>query len=194
MNKLSNLHNRQHGQRGVVLVVAMVMLLLITILGISSIKSLTLEQRMTSNSIDRNAVFQVTEWALSVAEQAAETQAKLCNSGFVNQGAPVATGDTTCSQTACQNGYCGYPQPNCPVRWEDSAFNGWADLKDPEDPTKNLTTPLGVTPKFFIEYLYTIKPTCIGKSSDGPFSYRVTVQTVPGDGRATVTLQSIYSD
>jgi len=199
-------------QSGVVLVVAMVMLLLITILGISNIKSLALEQRMTSNSIDRNTVFQVTEWALSVAEQAAENQAKLCNSGFVNQGATETvtqqqnngkgnsgggnsggTG-TTCTPTSCQNGYCGYPEPNCPLRWEDSSFNGWALLKDPEDPSKNLSTPLGVTPRFFIEYLRKDKPTCIGKSTDGPFSYRVTVQTAPGDGRATVTLQSIYSD
>lgn len=184
----------QRRQSGVVLVVGMVMLLLITIMGMTSIKSLTLEQRMTSNSVDRNIVFQVTEWALSVAEQAAETQAKLCNSGFVNQGVPVGSSTPTgsCVQTACQNGYCGYPQPNCPHRWEDSTFNGWAYVKDPEEPTQNLVTPLGVTPQFIIEFLNNKAPNCIGTSSG--FSYRITVKTEPGDGRAAVTLQSIYSD
>lgn len=148
---------------------------------------------MTSNSVDRNIVFQVTEWALSVAEQAAETQAKLCNSGFVNQGVPVGSTPTgSCVQTACQNGYCGYPQPNCPHRWEDSSFNGWAYVKDPEEPTHNLVTPLGVTPQFIIEFLNNKAPNCVGTSSG--FSYRITVRTQPGDGRAAVTLQSIYSD
>jgi type IV pilus assembly protein PilX len=186
-------------QTGVVLVVALVMLLLITIVGMSSIRSLTLEERMTANSIDRNAVFQATEWGLSLAEQVAENQAKQCNGGFHNRGVaetpvnPAATG-VACVQTPCQNGLCSNPQPNCPPRWEDSNFNGWATVKDPSDATKNLVTPSGVSPRFFIEYLNTTKPVCIGKPSDGPFSYRVTVQTHAGEGRSSVTLQSIYSD
>jgi len=198
-------------QKGVVLVVALVMLLLITIVGISAVKTLTLEERMTSNSIDRNTVFQTTEWGLSLAEEVAENQAKSCNGGFVNQGAPVVTtsengngnnggksggsGATgTCVQTTCQNGLCGYPQPNCPLRWEDSSFTGWATLKNPEEPSENLATPVGVAPQYFIEYLHSTNPTCVGKPNDGPFSYRVTVRTAPGEGRASVTLQSIYSD
>ena len=199
-------------QSGVVMVVALVMLLLITIVGVSAVKTLTLEERMTSNSIDRNTVFQTSEWGLSLAEQVAENQAKSCNSGFVNQGAPVVaapeddtkgnkggnsgTGGTTgtCTPTACQNGLCGYPQPNCLPRWEDSSFTGWATLKNPDEPSENLVTPAGAAPQYFIEYLHDKVPTCAGKPNDGPFSYRVTVRTVPGEGRARVTLQSIYSD
>jgi type IV pilus assembly protein PilX len=195
-SKLPQFSHNQY-QSGVVLVVALVMLLLITIVGISGVKTLTLEERMTSNSIDRNAVFQTTEWALSLAEQVAERQAQYptCNAGFHDRGgaAGVPTG-STCAQTPCQNGFCSYPRPNCPLRWEDSSFTGWAPVKDPEDPTKDLVTSLGVTPRFFIEYLYEVGPTCVGKPADGPFSYRITVQTNVGDGRASVTLQSIYRD
>lgn len=201
-------------QTGVVLVIALVMLLLITIVGISAVKTLTLEERMSSNSIDRNSVFQSSEWALSVAEQVAETQAKLCNGGFVNQGVPTtpvvdqgtsngngkgngstpAPTPTTCTPTACQNGLCGYPQPNCAPRWEDSSFTGWAPVKDPNNPSSNLVTPIGTTPQYFIEYLYKDAPTCAGKPNDGPFRYRITVRTQAGEGRANVMLQSIYGE
>ena len=191
------------------------MLLLITIVGVSAVKTLTLEERMTSNSIDRNTVFQTTEWGLSLAEQVAEAQAKQCNAGFANGGGAQtvptddgngngngngnSTGNTppptgTCTPTTCQNGLCGYPQPNCTPRWEDSSFTGWAPVKDPEDTSKNLVTPAGVTPQFIIEYLNpTFDPQqCVGKPTPGVFLYRVTVRTAAGEGRASVTLQSVY--
>ena len=203
-------------QSGVVLVVALVMLLLITIVGVSAVKTLTLEERMTSNSIDRNTVFQTTEWGLSLAEQVAESQAKQCNSGFVNGGGvPTdtttsesngngngngngnsggSTSTSTCTPTTCQNGLCGYPQPNCTPRWEDSSFTGWASVKDPDDASKNLVTPAGVTPQFIIEYLNpTFNPQqCVGKPTPGVFLYRITVRTAAGEGRGSVTLQSVY--
>ena len=90
-------------QTGVVLVVALVMLLLITIVGVSAVKTLTLEERMTSNSIDRNTVFQTTEWGLSLAEQVAEAQAKQCNAGFANGGG-VQTVTTTDESNGNGNG------------------------------------------------------------------------------------------
>lgn len=206
---MHNVHSRQPvRQTGVVMVVALVMLLLITIVGISTVKTLTLEERMTANSIDRNAVFQISEWGLSVAEQIAEEQATLCNSGFVNRGAPVSVttepgqngkagsngATNTCTPTVCQNGLCGYPQPNCPPRWEDSNFTGWAPVKDPNTPNSGLATPVGTAPQFFIEYLYKEMPTCAGKPNDGPFRYRITVRTQAGEGRASVTLQSVYGE
>lgn len=185
---------RRTGQTGVVLVVALVMLLLITMMGITAVKTLTLEERMTANSIDRNAVFQVSEWGLSLAEELAENQAKLCNGGFDNQGAPANTTlPSTCTPTACQNGLCGYPQPNCPLRWEDSSFTGWATLKNPDKPSENLSTPVGVAPQYIIEYLYNTTPNCLSKPP-GPFRYRITVRTQAGEGRASVMLQSIYGD
>lgn len=184
---------RPAGQKGVVLVVALVMLLLITMMGITSVKTLTLEERMTINSIDRNAVFQVSEWGLSLAEELAETQAKLCNSGFDNQGAPATTTlPSTCTPTTCQNGLCGYPQPNCPMRWEDSSFTGWATLKNPDKPSENIGTPMGVTPQYIIEYLDDKLPDCLSSPSE-PLRYRITVRTQAGEGRARVTLQSISS-
>lgn len=212
MRTTHRLHSaRPAGQTGVVMVIALVMLLLITMVGISAIKTLTLEERMTSNSIDRNAVFQSSEWALRIAEETAEAQAKQCNADFDNKGVPttpVADADTgndkgngngngntpaptpnACTPTVCQNGLCGYPQPDCTARWEDSSFTGWALVKDPNDPDSNLVTPVG-TPQYFIEYLNKTDP-CSGGS---PPRYRITVRTQAGEGRASVTLQSIYGE
>lgn len=104
------------------MVVALVMLLLITIVGISTVKPSFWKSVLDRQQHQRNAVFQISEWGLSVAEQIAEEQATLCNSGFVNRGAPVSVtpepgqngkaggngATNTCTPTVCQNGLCGY--------------------------------------------------------------------------------------
>lgn len=177
------------------MIIALIVLILITVLGMSGIRSITLEQKMTSNSIDRNMIFQVSEWALGIAETVAEEQAKLCNSGFVNQGAPedFNVDNGLCKQSVCQNGLCSFPNPNCINRWSDSSFNGWSSIKDPKN-SFNPFSHSGLNPQFMIEYLHPVRPSCHGLPTDGPFMYRITVQTAAGENRATVILQSLYGE
>lgn len=55
-------------QRGAVLVVSLLILLILTIIGVSSMQSSTLEEKMASNSRDRNVGFQSAEAAIRNAE------------------------------------------------------------------------------------------------------------------------------
>lgn len=57
-----------HHQRGAVLIVSLMMLLIMTIIGVSSMQSSTMEEKMASNSRDRNVGFQSAEVALREAE------------------------------------------------------------------------------------------------------------------------------
>ncbi|MDH4458570.1 MAG: PilX N-terminal domain-containing pilus assembly protein [Nevskia sp.] len=55
-------------QRGVVLLVGLIILVVLSLLAIASIRSTTLEERMTGNSQDQQIAFQVAEAALREAE------------------------------------------------------------------------------------------------------------------------------
>jgi type IV pilus assembly protein PilX len=64
---IHSLPGRNH-QRGVALVMAMVFLLLLTILGVTSMSTSSLEEKMSTNTRDRNLAFQSAETALVAAE------------------------------------------------------------------------------------------------------------------------------
>lgn len=55
-------------QQGAVLVVSLLILLILTIIGVNSMQSSTLEEKMASNSRDRNVGFQSAEAAMRDAE------------------------------------------------------------------------------------------------------------------------------
>lgn len=55
-------------QRGVILVVGLIVLLVLTLLAVGSMRSTTLEERMTNNTQDAQIAFQVAEAALREAE------------------------------------------------------------------------------------------------------------------------------
>lgn len=57
-----------HRQQGMVLLVGLIILVVLSLLAISSIRSTTLEERMTGNSQDQQIAFQVAEAALREAE------------------------------------------------------------------------------------------------------------------------------
>ncbi|WP_293373920.1 PilX N-terminal domain-containing pilus assembly protein [Nevskia sp.] len=60
--------NAPRAQQGVVLLIGLIILLLLSLLAIGSIRSTTLEERMTGNSQDQQIAFQVAEAALREAE------------------------------------------------------------------------------------------------------------------------------
>lgn len=57
-------------QRGVALIVALVLLLVVTVIGLASMRSTSLQERMSANMVDRSLAFQRAESALRAAEAA----------------------------------------------------------------------------------------------------------------------------
>ncbi|MCL7751031.1 pilus assembly protein [Guyparkeria hydrothermalis] len=54
-------------QRGVALVIALVLLIAVTLVGLAGIRGTTLQEKMSSNSFDRETAFQAAEAAMQVA-------------------------------------------------------------------------------------------------------------------------------
>jgi type IV pilus assembly protein PilX len=96
-----------HAERGATLVVVLVLLLLMTLLGLASLRGTLLEERMTSNLLDRSIGFQNAEAALREAEA-------------------LVTATTTIPGTGCNaQGICATPLATATERWVDTAFAGW---------------------------------------------------------------------
>lgn len=182
-------HPASRPQQGIVMVVALIMLVLITLLGLTSIRTLTIEEKMASNSYDRNIAFQSAETVLREAEAVAATQALPVNGP--NNGFPgVAMVCNAPNNGSCVNGLCSVPDPNCTSRWDDSTFTGWKTA------TPALASGLaGNAPQYIVEFLgdtFPCDPTNASSTANCK-RYRVTVRSQPGEGRASVTLQSIYA-
>lgn len=176
-------------QKGIVMVVALVMLVLITLLGLTSVRTLTIEEKMASNSYDRNIAFQSAETVLREAENIAGTQALPANGP--NGGFPgTAMVCNAPNNGSCTNGLCSTPDPTCTPRWEDATFTGW------QTATPAISATLaGNAPQYIIEYLGNTFP-CDPSNASSTANckrYRVTVRSEPGEGRASVTLQSIFA-
>lgn len=71
-----------HAQRGAVLIVSLLILLILTVIGVSSMQSSTLEEKMASNSRDRNIGFQSAETTMREAETYIE--GLVTTGGFTN--------------------------------------------------------------------------------------------------------------
>ncbi len=74
--------NYPASQRGAVLIVSLLILLILTVIGVSSMQSSTLEEKMASNSRDRNIGFQSAETAMREAETYIESL--VTTGGFTN--------------------------------------------------------------------------------------------------------------
>lgn len=80
--RIPSSHRPIRAQRGAVLVVSLLILLVLTIIGVSGMQSSTLEEKMASNSRDRNVAFQSSEAALRDAEEYIEDLVTV--GGFTN--------------------------------------------------------------------------------------------------------------
>lgn len=112
-------------QRGAALAVALILLVVMTLLGLSSVRGIAQQGKMASHAVDRSLYYQFAEAALREGEAQAQNQALVANNGFpTNQ----YVSDGTCTAAAlnqCNNGLCATPDPDCPPRWENPAFQGW---------------------------------------------------------------------
>lgn len=159
-------------QRGATLVVVLILLLLMTLLGLASLRSTVLEERMTSNLLDRSLSFQVAEAGLREAEA-------------------TLTPMPVFPAAGCVNGLCARPLPTARERWApDSGFNAWrtASVSDPNTAApRYIVEEMGEGPNWRdCDRLSPIHPLCLTPR------YRVTVLSQQA-GRASVTLQTIFA-
>lgn len=159
-------------QQGATLVVVLILLLVMTLLGLASLRSTVLEERMTSNLLDRSLGFQVAEAGLREAEATLDP-----NPTFPTAGCNA-------------NGLCARPDPAAMERWLDPSFNAWrtgsvfdANTAAPQ----YIVEEMGEGPNWRdCDRLSPIHPLCLTPR------YRVTVRSQQ-DGRASVMLQTIFA-
>lgn len=175
----------RYPQRGVALVAGLILLVVVTLLGLSNLQTVSLQEKMTAATFDRQLAFQAAEAALREAEAYVEankptpsytdTTVDLCPSG----GSAINN---------CTNGVCPPPDKDCPARWLPAAgFTQW------QNATVSLPALAG-TPQYFIEYLGNTFPCADGGGTDPKNckNYRITARSNAGAGRAQVMLQSVY--
>lgn len=160
-------------QQGATLVVVLILLLVMTLLGLASLRSTILEERMTSNLLDRSLGFQVAEAGLREAEAA------------------LTPNPTTFPNAGCNaNGLCSRPDPADLERWLDPAFTAWrvGTESDPNtDPPEFIVEEMGQGPNWRdCDANKPVDPLCLTPR------YRVTVRSQQ-DGRASVLLQTVFA-
>lgn len=165
-----------HRQRGVALIVALILLVVMTLLGLGAMRSVTLEEKMASNTFDRSLSFQAAEATLREAEALLEV-------------VPPASPPTPAAGTCNANGFCGVPSVGAQPRWTDSSFAGW------QNATTVTSGSISITPQYFIEYLGNTFPCSeVNPTTNSTCKrYRVTVRSNTGTDRAAVMLQTIYA-
>ena len=206
-------HRRQ--QSGIALVVVLIMVLLVTGLGITAVRTLILQERMASNSFDRNLALQSAERTLRIAEAIALAQKRTPvapNSGFPPDPAGILNGNyvgacasasgtdpSPCSTGA--TGMCSQPTPSCAPRWTDPAFDGsWATVTstmaaNPANPAIDADSKLanGLRQQYLIEFLGNNSPCSSNPGAlQNCFLYRITVRTNQASDRSVVQLQSNF--
>ncbi|EPJ54665.1 MAG: hypothetical protein OFPI_06280 [Osedax symbiont Rs2] len=68
-----NRHKVSHKQTGAALIIGLIFLLLMSIVGLTSLQRVTIQERVTGNSMDNQRAFQAAEIALSNAELLVQT-------------------------------------------------------------------------------------------------------------------------
>lgn len=188
-------------QSGIALVVVLILVLLVTLAGVAAVRTLVVEERMASNSLDRNLAMQSAERVLREAEDIALAQSKAIplNKDFPSSVATACAVDGSDPST-CTNGLCAKPILGCQARWENTSLT-WKNVTssaaataisatDGNDATLALTTQQ----QYIIEYLGN-NFACDPSNPDDLFNclqYRITVRTNTGTERAVVQLQSYF--
>jgi type IV pilus assembly protein PilX len=159
---------RQHGFS---LIVSLILLVLITLVALGSMRTVSMQTRMSATTHDRNLAFQAAETALREAEAAV-----------------IAAGTTAFPSSGCTGLFCATPDAAAVPRWSDAAFTNWTAAT-------TAVSEHASTPEAYIEYIGR-GPTSPGCASFKPTPvncfaehYRVTTRSA-ADDRANVMLQS----
>lgn len=176
--------NKAMGQRGASLFVSLIMLIVLTLMGIVAMKTSTLEEKISSGSMDQNLAFQAAESALRDAEI------------YINANLTQSSG----FNAACNNGLCLPSTTSTPV-WDGIA--NWTTSPLPIVFGTATATPalpdVAIQPRYLIELLPNL-PVGVGGSGklgagSGPTAGTAFRITAMGWGKRTgtqVMLQTIY--
>lgn len=187
-----------HKQRGIVLLVAMIMLVIMSILGISGIRGIALEERMSSNAYDNSLAFQAAEAALRAGEEAAIALAP-----------GVEPADIPCNPAtllaSASGGYISRTSMHCSPDWMSTTALQASLIAASTPLASDMGDLAGDAARFLIEYIGGDAPCYPGLNPDNKYDscnaaeqdctchrYRVTAISNPGQGRATVLLQSVF--
>ena len=188
-------------QGGIALVVVLILVLLVTLAGIAAVRTLVVEERMASNSLDRNLAMQSAERVLREAEDIAlaQSQASPFNKDFPSSAATACAVDGS-DPSPCTNGFCAKPILGCQARWENTGLT-WKTVTSSAATTATSATDgndaalaLNTQQQYIIEYLGN-NFACDASNPDDLFNclqYRITVRTNTSTERAVVQLQSYY--
>jgi type IV pilus assembly protein PilX len=158
-------------QRGFSLIVSLILLVLITLVALGSMRTVSMQTRMSATTHDRNLAFQAAETALREAEAAV-----------------IAGGMAAFPSSGCSGLFCATPDASAVPRWADAAFTNWT-------PATTAVTDNASTPEAYTEYIgrAPASPLCARFTRPPPncFTehYRVTTRSA-GTDRANVMLQS----
>jgi len=196
---------RSERQRGATLIVVLILVLLVTLAGVAAIRSLVIEERMASNSLDRSLTMQSLEQTLRFAEGTAQAQsvAPTFNDGFSPYTGNTATSSlpngtytaTTCGTAGadlspCNAGLCSQPTLACKPRWDVGGTSGtWGTVAIADLPSGTLRNF-----EYLIEFLGS-DYACNASDPDDKKNcsqYRLTVRSPAGTDRAFAQLQSYY--
>lgn len=161
-------------QRGSALIVSMVMLLLLTILGITTMNTVTIEERMAGNMVDYNLAFQSAEAGLRDGED------------WIR---PLTTEPTPCDSAPCDiwEGDILTDLATQPASW-------WAANGREYGEAGNTEIGRSMDPFYLMEFQSFVKDDLlVGHTPPtGRAFYRVTASSTGGSETAQSTLQSSF--
>lgn len=205
---------RRSPSRGIVLVVALVMLVLVTLVGMASVRTITLEERMASASYDRNLAFQVAETGLREAENEIDNAIGdfvRANTGTVcglAAGCSLSSAQIALPSGSSSDHFYGPRAATCKPLWveptgptDDTSLPfeaaDWDDFWTAFDPEIDGSNTFRATASgktgYFVELLGCNFACEEGGAIQTCKRFRITSRARGGDGRADVTLQSIYA-
>lgn len=162
--------NIKSNQHGTVLVISLIILLVMTVLGVTSLRSATMEEKMSGNTFDRQLAFQAAEAALRAGERDIETN-------------PTQTLDENCNGGVCTN-----PREQNVADWqEDPTHAVWASAQDVDVVLNGIRT----TAKYMIEDMCEFTPP--SGATDSRRMFRITAYATGGTDASQVMLQTAYA-
>ncbi|MDW3094945.1 MAG: PilX N-terminal domain-containing pilus assembly protein [Gammaproteobacteria bacterium] len=162
--------NIKSNQNGAVLVISLIILLVMTVLGVTSLRSATMEEKMSGNTFDRQLAFQAAEAALRSGERDVETN-------------PTQTLDENCNAGVCTN-----PREQDVSGWqEDPSHAVWASAQSVDVVLNGIRT----TAKYMIEDMCEFTPP--SGATDSRRMFRITAYATGGTDASQVMLQSAYA-
>lgn len=213
---------RRSQSRGIVLVIALIMLILVTLVGMASVRTITLQERMVAASYDRNLAFQVAETGLRQAENEVDSLiAPFVRAGGAAHCSAALDCNRASAQILLPQGMPSAqfyrPRPaHCRPLWvepsgptdedslpfESANWDNFWTVFDPDiaggdtfrvaDPDKSVAASDKIG--YFVE-LMGCDFACAhgGAGASTCKRFRITSRARGGDGRADVTLQSIFA-